>query len=225
MKIDLFLSNITGWNCGIADFDQENDLASLNNFTFAYAKSNISTKYSLIAKKNKFYLADITINLKYNLEYKDTKAISINNFEIAKTDSINSILKISRQSFVYDRFHSDPNFPNYFASEIKSRWLENHFKNLRGDKCFVINEDDQIKGFLLSMIKNDNVIIDLIAVDKRFRNESVATNLINGMINYYKNKFATFFVSTQISNIPSIKLYQKLGFITQHHQLVWHYFK
>ena len=62
------------------------------------------------------------------------------------------------------------------------------------------------------MIRKNEVVIDLIAVDKKFRKKGIASKLIKGMINYYRKDYSIYSVGTQISNIPSINLYEKCGF-------------
>ena len=95
---------------------------------------------------------------------------------------------------------------------------------MRGDKYFFILDKTEVKGFLLTVIRKNEVVIDLIAVDKKFGNQGVAAKLINGMISYYKKKNLIYSVEIQVSNVASINLYQKCGFNIIEYGLVWHYF-
>ena len=73
---------------------------------------------------------------------------------------------------MFDRFHKDPNIPNSIASEIKKQWVRNFFLGKRGDKCFIKRSSDgKVIGFLLSNISNENIKIDLLAVDKNYRGQ------------------------------------------------------
>ena len=132
---------------------------------------------------------------------------------------------MAEEHFVFDRFHSDPNISNEIASRIKRQWIENYFNGTRGDKCFVVLNEMEVKGFLLTVIRENEVVIDLIAVDKKFRGQGVATKLINGMMSYYHQRFLIYSVGTQVSNVASINLYQKSGFNITGYGLVWHFFK
>ena len=49
--------------------------------------------------------------------------------------------------------------------------------------------------------------------------------LINTMFSYYYKNNVEFLVGTQINNMPSVYLYQSLGFKFVDYALVWHYFK
>ena len=136
-----------------------------------------------------------------------------------------SIIDLARDSFEQDRFHRDPNIPNRLASEIKGQWVENFFKKKRGDNCFVIMANKkQVKGFLLTLKKQNEIVIDLIAVDKKYRKQGIARKLIEGMINHYQDQYLSFTVGTQINNKPSTDLYKKCGFLVAEYALVWHYF-
>ena len=224
MKQDKFLSNIMKVNCGILDFKNDDDFKDLNKFSFVHSKTKVSTIVSILAQKNNFYLADITVKLsrfipdKFDFSYEKEEII------IADQKLKKSVVKLAEENFVFDRFHSDPNIPNEIASKIKGKWVENYFNGIRGDKCFVILEKTEVKGFLLTVMRENEVVIDLIGVDKKFRNQRVATSLINGMISYYQKEFLIYSVGTQVSNVASINLYKKCDFKIAEYGLVWHYF-
>lgn len=225
MKRDNFLSDVMKCNCGVANFDISNELVGINNFKFAYAKTKISTSKSLIAKKHNFYLANITVKFRQELVNSSMKLTEQDKVVVADETVRDSVIKIANENFMYDRFHCDPNISSQIASEIKGKWVDNFFKGKRGDKCFVILTNKiEAKGFLLTIIRQNEVVIDLIAVDQRFQKEGVAGKLIKGMMSYYKQEYLIYSVGTQVSNIPSIKLYEKCGFSAVEYGLVWHYF-
>ena len=65
-------------------------------------------------------------------------------------------------------------------------------------------------AFLQLILKGRALIIDLIAVSSQYRWQKIGTALIKFASENIKSE--KILVGTQISNIPSIKLYQKLGF-------------
>lgn len=225
MKKDDFLSNVMDFGCNIVDFEKDKDLNKLDQIKFAYSKTGVSTKYSILAKKNDFYLADVTVKLQ-NFVSNTTDALNQNDeVKIATVKVKDSIVNLAEKNFIYDRFHNDPNISDEIALKIKGQWIENYFIGERGDNCFVILENEsEAKGFLLTLIQRNEVVIDLIAVDTKFRKKGIATKLIKGMVNYYRKKYSIYSVGTQISNIPSINLYEKCGFNIIEYGLVWHYF-
>jgi ribosomal protein S18 acetylase RimI-like enzyme len=66
------------------------------------------------------------------------------------------------------------------------------------------------------------LIIDLIAVDERHRRKGIAT----GMIAYAESHcghFETIRVGTQVANIPSLRFYERAGFLVSASNYVFHY--
>jgi ribosomal protein S18 acetylase RimI-like enzyme len=129
--------------------------------------------------------------------------------------------KIARDNFIYSRFHLDPLIDNDIASQVKQNWVKNYFSGKRGDEMVLALLNDKPVGFLQLIIKDMDLFIDLIGVDKKAQGKGLAS----AMINYAeKNIIHTCIkVGTQIGNLPSIKLYQKLGFVLTGSDYVFHY--
>lgn len=226
MKEDKFLTNIMKRKCGIANFSQSMGKQELNDFEFAYAKTDISTKNAIIAHSNNFYLAETSIIFVKKLEETDYRKAVHKNLIIKDSKFSDEVVAIARESFVHDRFNEDPNISNSIASEIKAQWVMNFYRGLRGDACFVAKTKcNVVKGFLITLEKPNEVIIDLIAVDARYKNQHVASNLIHHMFEFYKKKVKQVTVSTQLVNTAGCALYRKLGFNTLAYQNVWHHHK
>ena len=129
--------------------------------------------------------------------------------------------KIARDNFIYSRFHLDPLIDNDMASKIKQNWVENYFLGKRGDKMVLALLNDKPVGFLQLIIKDRELFIDLIGVDKKAQGKGLASAMIK-----YAEETITHIcikVGTQIGNVPSIKLYQKLGFVFSGSDYVFHY--
>ena len=69
---------------------------------------------------------------------------------------------------------------------------------------------------------DDVVVIDLIAVDKNHRRKNTASSLIAYAESEYNNCLLIR-VGTQIANIASVRLYEKLGFRLTQSQYIFHY--
>lgn len=134
---------------------------------------------------------------------------------------------IARNNFKYSRFHLDPLIENSVADDVKKAWATNFFSGTRGDHMIVSCYDEQPVGFtqILHQSKNE-LVIDLIAVDLEHRGKGLASRMISFMM---KELFvglpdsALIKVGTQIANIPSIALYQKMGFQVTSSTYVFHY--
>jgi ribosomal protein S18 acetylase RimI-like enzyme len=133
-----------------------------------------------------------------------------------------AVTELARRSFVYSRFHQDPWIPKPTANAIKADWAENFFGGRRGDKMVVANVGDQIVGFaLLQAAGAGRVAIDLIAVDEAFRRRGIAADMI-GFVES-QEKPSTIVVGTQVANLSSVRLYEKLGYRLADAQYVFHY--
>ena len=112
------------------------------------------------------------------------------------------------------------------ADEIKAQWAGNFFKGERGDRLVVAELTEKgrqkIVGFaLLATPANGQVVIDLIAVEEAYRRRGIAAE----MIAFVESQFApaVIAVGTQVANLPSVRLYEKLGFRLAGTQHVFHF--
>jgi len=166
----------------------------------------------------------IDTNLKFELhgnisfEKKQKKDIEICFAEEKHQEATGDIAK---NNFFYSRFHLDPLLDNNIANQIKQNWVKNYFSGKRGDEMVLALMNGKPIGFLQLIIKDSELLIDLIGVDKIAQGKGVAS----AMIQFAKKKITRSYikVGTQICNLPSIKLYQKLGFVLSGSDYVFHY--
>ena len=69
---------------------------------------------------------------------------------------------------------------------------------------------------------NDEIVIDLIAVDKEQRRKNVASDMI-AFATINRSGARSIRVGTQVVNLPSMALYEKLGFQISDAVYVFHY--
>ena len=169
-----------------------------------------------------FNLIDVNVKLKYIFKKQIDNYFAINIREVNKADR-NMVSSLAENSFIYDRFHKDIEIPNNMASDLKKRWVDNFFKGKRGNNLLVSDINGVLAGFILLIENKKEVIIDLIAVNKDYRKLGVAMNLIKESFNIYKENQKNFIVTTQITNIASLNLYQKIGFRIIDTNYVWHW--
>lgn len=162
------------------------------------------------------FLVDINIQFekKINLNEKDLncKKIKIQNNMQYNQD----ILDIAMESFVYSRFINDKNLKN--GDKVYYEWTKNSFGNK--DKFFCIYQTNvKINGYLLFSIENNEIIIELIAVNKQLKGKGIGSKLIKGVENFAKEKgIKCIKVGTQLNNINAQNFYVGCGFkhITNH---------
>jgi len=162
------------------------------------------------------------IDTNLQLSRKGVPLISDLKARFAKEGDARPITEIARSAFRYDRFHADPAIANATANEIKACWASNYFKGLRGEWMVVAELEDNVAGFLQLLRGADGaLVIDLIAVDERQRGRGLARSMIS-WASQHCLPHANLRVGTQISNVPSIRLYEGMGFHTESANYVLH---
>lgn len=204
------------------DFEQLSEILKTPIFVYSrvpFYSNNISTFLEDLG----FYLIDIDIQFEKKV-FSEQKLSENSEIRFSKYDDEKDLVKISKTSFIFDRFHQDTKISNELADSIKEKWAQNFFSGTRGDFMIVALKDGDIIGFLQLIKKNDILIIDLIAVDEKFRGKNVAADMIKFAENNIKDikKIKT---GTQSSNKPSTKLYERLGFTSIDKEKVFHYHK
>jgi ribosomal protein S18 acetylase RimI-like enzyme len=131
-------------------------------------------------------------------------------------------IEVARHSFQYSRFHQDPRIERHIADEIKAVWVGNYFSGQRGQAMVLGLVNGQVAGFLQLLYKGDTLVIDLIAVGRDYRRMSIGRDMI-AFAQTYCPPHPRMLVSTQLANIPSMRLYEAMGFRFHSAQHVLHY--
>jgi ribosomal protein S18 acetylase RimI-like enzyme len=120
---------------------------------------------------------------------------------------------IAGDAFTFDRFHRDPAIDSATAARIKADWAGNFFAGQRGDWMVVAGKLGKPEGFLQLLKRDDGtVVIDLVAVSSASRGQGLAQAMIAFAAEACLSRAATMRVGTQIANLPSLALYDRLGF-------------
>lgn len=122
------------------------------------------------------------------------------------------ITALASSAFKYDRFHMDDLIPDDIADRIKRKWVESFFCGQRGDWMVVAQLGGAIVGFLQLINNSDNaLVVDLVAVKEAARGRGLAGRMLSFAAAKCKSNMPIF-VGTQLANVASIALYEKLGF-------------
>ena len=246
LKTDKWLSEILEINSYNLNYSIECDLDEIkktisklhkNSFITAKISSNNINKLIKIQDCG-FFLIDCLLN--YSVTTKELinyNNQSVSNLKFFIRESLNEekdyITEIASKSFLYSRFHQDPNISKNKASKIKSEWIKNFFNGKRGDKLFVAvsEKNSEVIGFILLiekenfLLKTKDIVIDLISVNAKFKQNGIGLALIKYAANYYKSATKKFRAGTQAVNIPANRLYQKLSFKLYETSYVFHFHK
>lgn len=140
----------------------------------------------------------------------------------ARPEDREAVASLAARSFTYSRLHLDPAVPRPAADRSRAEWAGNYFAGRRGDHMVIAERDGDCAGFLQLLGPGDGTLtIDLIGVDPAHRRNGVARDMIGFAIARFGG-IARVRVGTQAANIPSLRLYEALGFRTAATSYVLH---
>ena len=120
---------------------------------------------------------------------------------------------IASRAITKSRFHLDPDIPVATSNRIKSDWAGNFFAGARGDWMVVAEDAGEVCGFLqLLKTTEGGVLIDLIGVAAERRNRGLGSQMMAFAARECLGHPAPLAVGTQMANVQSLALYQRLGF-------------
>jgi hypothetical protein len=141
----------------------------------------------------------------------------------AEKKDLKKIIQICVQNPLGSRFEKDRFISRNFLSIYRSVWLTNFFKKKRGDYLIVAYKKKIILGFVLLIKEGNNLRIDQILVNNRYKKKGVAKTLITFVNNYFFKKFKFILAATYVHNIIANKMYKKLNFFkTGEYKNIYH---
>ena len=133
------------------------------------------------------------------------------------------VLAIAHDSFRFTRFHLDPLVSKATADLVKKEWVRNYAEGKRGDHLFVATSGGRAVGFLAALKSHDGTtaIIDLVGVSPSAQRQGVGRTMITRFAEHYRD-VKELLVGTQVANVPSVQLYESMGFRLKSSQYVLH---
>lgn len=193
---------------------------------FIFARTNpVDVELHRFLESRAFHLIDTSLTFLKPVAVESTTLRSQNDdieIRFARPGDFETVVETASKSFSYSRFHLDVMFQRREADYLKSRWVGNFFKGLRGDQMVVAASPQRCAGFLQLIIKDEVLIIDLIAVDPDFRRRGLAVDMIRFAESSIKG-IKKYQVGTQLANMASIVLYQNYGFLLQAAKHIFHF--
>ena len=175
-----------------------------------------------VLEQNGFFLVDTNVVFKKNVLAQENSQAT-NEMRFATSSDQDQVANLAKEAFLYSRFHLDPAFSKIQANKIKEEWVKNFFLKKRGDQMVVAVVNNHVVGFTQLIFGKDKVLtIDLIGTDPQFRRRGIAQE----MIDFAQNDCSGFDfirVGTQVANVASVTLYEKMGFRLETSQYVFHY--
>lgn len=168
-----------------------------------------------------FHIVDTNVLFEKQIA-KNNFVSSSTNIRFALFEDKEEVCDLARHNFVHSRFHLDPQIDIKTANTVKATWAMNYFSGERGDTMVVSHTGGKLSGFLQLIFSEGAMIIDLITVDKNNQRKNIASDMIKFAENNL-DECEYIRVGTQVVNIPSLRLYEKLGFYIVDAAYVLHY--
>jgi ribosomal protein S18 acetylase RimI-like enzyme len=162
----------------------------------------------------------VDVNVQLSADTRSIPRLEQPEIGFAEPDDENSVAAIAERSFVFDRFHADP-LTSPAAGAVKREWARNFFRGKRGTWMVVARQSVGVVGFLQLLRVEANLVVDLIAVNEGARGRGLGHAMISFAARHC-GPFERVEVGTQITNAPSLRLYEGLGFRVHNSQYVLH---
>jgi GNAT superfamily N-acetyltransferase len=154
-----------------------------------------------------FVVVDTNVTFEHVRDVAVASEVSVGDIAASEADAV---LAIAGSAFRYSRFHLDPQVGVELAHHVKREWIRNYVLRKRGDPLLVARLGGRAVGFLAPIVAHGTAVIDLVAVATDAHGRGAGAALVAAFVERYADK--PRFVGTQIANVPSIRLYSKLGF-------------
>jgi dTDP-4-amino-4,6-dideoxy-D-galactose acyltransferase len=195
---------------------------------FAYVKVPVAAVDMVHAVHNLgFRLIDTNVSFERAVRKNSWEGTPALTTRFATADDCAAVATIAEESFRFSRFHLDPAIDTTLANRVKREWVTNFFQGARGDAMVVAERAGQVVGFLQLLYHGETLIIDLIGVEKNMQRQGVGSTMIQFAENACRSKAGSHFeriaVGTQVSNVASVRAYEKDGFRYSGAQYVLHF--
>ncbi|MGD0534548.1 MAG: GNAT family N-acetyltransferase [Methanoregula sp.] len=186
--------------------------------SFSYAKVPVDDPDLLHALLEKgFRIVDVNVVLERAPERDGTWSTGRYVLREAFPGESMQVQEIAGTCFTHSRFHQDPRIPSEMANLIKRKWVENYFRGTHGEKIIVAAIDGSPIGFLaIAKVPEGGRtvrVIDLIGIHPGFQGTGAGRQLVRYFIDDSVGQCELLRVGTQLVNLPSLRLYEKAGFI------------
>lgn len=138
---------------------------------------------------------------------------NIPDYRYAQKNDINNVLRMANKLFNHNTRFRMPWFTEEETTKFYNTWITNSIQGNYDDKCLLIEDKKNIIGFVtIKYLDQNSARIGLIAVNSEYRRQGVGQMLMNIVKNECEqNNINNIYVSTQISNVKAIFLYEATG--------------
>lgn len=221
---DLWLSKASNINCFNVKTLSKAKIIKKN--TLITCKIKYDKKDDLINKKNnsKFKLIGQNVIFSKNINIKNISPNINLDFEVSKKKDRQKIINICLKNMKSSRFDLDLRIPRIKVKKIRVNWISSYFLKLENKFIYSVLFKNKLVGLLCVLKKKKNIIIDLIAISKKYNGKGFGSAIIDNLQLQFP-KLKNIIVGTYKKNKKAMLFYKKYGFKEIKTYNVFHYYE
>ena len=221
---DLWLSKASNINCFNVKTLSKAKIIKRN--TLITCKIKYDKKDDLINKKNnsKFKLIGQNVIFSKNINIKNISPNINLDFEVSKKKDEQKIINICLRNMKSSRFDLDLRIPRIKVKKIRVNWISSYFLKLENKFIYSVLFKNKLVGLLCVLKKKKNIIIDLIAISKKYNGKGFGSAIIDNLQLQFP-KLKNIIVGTYKKNKKAMLFYKKYGFKEIKTYNVFHYYE
>ena len=221
---DLWLSKASNINCFNVKTLSKAKIIKKN--TLITCKIKYDKRVDLINKKNssKFKLIGQNVIFSKNINIKNISPNINLDFEVSKKKDKQKIINICLKNMKSSRFDLDLRIPRIKVKKIRVNWISSYFLKLENKFIYSVLFKNKLVGLLCILKKKKNIIIDLIAIAKKYNGKGFGGAIIDNLQLQFP-KLKNIIVGTYKKNKKAMLFYKKYGFKEIKTYNVYHYYE
>ena len=221
---DLWLSKASNINC--FNVKTLSKAKTIKKNTLITCKIKYDKKDDLINKKNnsKFKLIGQNVIFSKNINIKNISPNINLDFEVSKKKDEQKIINICLKNMKSSRFDLDLRIPRIKVEKIRVNWVSSYFLKLENKFIYSVLYKNKLVGLLCVLRKKKNIIIDLIAISKKYNGKGIGSAIIDNLQLQFP-KLKNIIVGTYKKNKNAVLFYRRYGFKEIKTYNVFHYYE
>jgi ribosomal protein S18 acetylase RimI-like enzyme len=209
LRPDGWLSEVLGF--AVYATDAAGEVPGDDGRSLTYARVDVSDTEGVARLTSQgFAVVDVNVTFAHR---GDRPAVSSGFVvEPARPEHAEALVDIAGRCFRFSRFHLDPRLPGELADRIKREWIRSYVEGRRGVELLAAVDDGTPVGFLAVLESGNARIIDLVGVAPEAQGRGAGRALVSAFVERHSASGRELRVGTQAANVPSIRLYESLGF-------------